>query len=236
VSRALSIRIRLNGMGKFGRHSIHLPCGLITAVFGLCAGNYGSLLAQDQKIFQMVHTAWTARDGAPQSVNSLAQKSDGMLWLGTRDGLYSFDGLTFSAFHPVSGILPRLNVQSLFATNDGYLWAFGINLRPTRIRDGVATVFDRVDHGTFETLRNVQQRTDGSIWAILNHTELARLGADGAWHVEAKPISKHLTSFFIDSSGTEWLVADNLLYRRAKDHDEFRSTEVPADGYPPRFG
>ena len=35
----------------------------------------------------MIHTAWTARDGAPQNINSLAQTSDGTLWLGTRVGL-----------------------------------------------------------------------------------------------------------------------------------------------------
>src|SRR5580658_2350593 len=116
-------------MGRLGRHSIRLSCGLIGAIWVLFGASGGLLLAQDQRIFQMIHTAWTARDGAPQNINAMTQATDGTLWFGTRDGLYSFDGLTFSAFQPVSGSLPRQNVQGVFATKNGDLWTAGAVVR-----------------------------------------------------------------------------------------------------------
>ena len=177
----------------------------------------------------MIHTAWTARDGAPQNINALAQTADGTLWLGTRDGLYSFDGLTFSAFQPASGSLPRRNVQSVFATKNGDLWASGGFVRPTRIRGGGATLFDRVGNATFESLCCFQESSDETVWAILNGSKLVHLGSDGIWYAVPgpRPDSRAINSNFIDSSDTLWLVADNMLYRRARGTEGFTSTEIP---------
>ena len=62
---------------------------------------YGALQAQELTLKQMDHTAWTARDGAPMGVNSIAEAHDGTLWLATRGGLFNFDGLHFSpSFRP----------------------------------------------------------------------------------------------------------------------------------------
>src|SRR5580698_10012015 len=46
---------------------------------------------------------WTAQDGAPQGVNALAQAPDGVLWVGSDSGLYSFDGRTFTEFQARPG-------------------------------------------------------------------------------------------------------------------------------------
>ena len=48
-------------------------------------------------IAQMYHSAWTARDGLRGVVSALAQTEDGFLWVGTTEGLYRFDGITFEA-------------------------------------------------------------------------------------------------------------------------------------------
>jgi len=199
---------------------------------GSSAFAQGQSHPQDQRIFQMIHTAWTSRDGAPQSINDLVQTPDGTLWLAARDGLYNFDGISFSAFDPISGSMPRKNVQTLFVTKDGSLWAFGRATQPTRIRDGVATVFNRVDHGTFQSLASVQQSADGTTWGIVNAKDLVRLGSDGVWHVVAGPKSKSdtLGRLFIDSSDTQWLIADDMLYRRSRGEDKFISTGLPVYG------
>jgi signal transduction histidine kinase/ligand-binding sensor domain-containing protein len=215
-----------------GRYSFRLSCGLIAAGCGLVPA--GNLSAQDQKIFQRVHTAWKARDGAPQNINTLAQTADGILWLGTRDGLYGFDGLTFSLFQPVSGSMPRRNVQSLFATRDGDLWAWGRGIRAVRIREGVATAFDRVENAGFQSVGFIQQSSDRTIWAILNQTKLVRLGDDGIWHAVASPDAQQIGSFLIDSSDTQWLVADSLLYRRARSQEAFTSAGIAVYG-PAKF-
>ena len=45
-----------------------------------------------------------ARDGLSQdSVLALAEDHQGLIWLGTQDGLSRFDGLELTTFRPVSG-------------------------------------------------------------------------------------------------------------------------------------
>ena len=194
----------------------------------LCLGITLCASAQDQKISQMVHTFWTGRDGAPQNINAVTQTADGMLWLGSRDGLYSFDGIAFSPFYPTSGTLPRKNVEELLATREGDLWVVAPGLSPTRIRQGVATVFERVDHGTPVFFGDLQGSSDGTMWALMNKKYLVHLEADGIWHVVPgpKPEPDVLGPLFIDSSDTEWLVADELLYRRFAREENFASTNI----------
>jgi signal transduction histidine kinase len=201
---------------------------LLAVAVLLCPGSGALVRAQDQQIFQMIHTSWTARDGAPQSINTIAQSSDGTLWLGTRDGLYTFDGIAFTVFRPVSGSVPRKNIQSLFVSKDESVWIFGTMLQPTRIRNGVATVFDRVDQGAFRLFGNLQQASDGTLWGVANSNELVQLGDDGMWHVMTPPIPHpvNLGPFLIDSSDTQWLVANETLYRRAQGEERFASTNV----------
>jgi signal transduction histidine kinase/ligand-binding sensor domain-containing protein len=206
---------------------------LAAACLTVCLVSHRSLPAQNQRIFQMVRTDWTARDGAPQSINSLAQTIDGTLWLATRDGLYSFDGIKFSAFQPLSNLVGRRNVQHLFAAEDGSLWLFGdVKIPPIRIRDGAATAFNRLDYGTFRWFDHLQQSEDGTFWSILDAEELLRLGSDGIWHADAwsKLHPGVITCFFIDSSDTQWLVIDSMLYRRFRGEERFTSTGMPVYG------
>src|SRR5260370_3628182 len=73
---------------------------LFAAVLCACFSAGGRALAQGSTLSGMAHKSWTARDGSPQGVTALAQAPDGVLWIGTEGGLFSFDGLTFSAFQP----------------------------------------------------------------------------------------------------------------------------------------
>lgn len=70
-----------------------------------------------------MHHAWTARDHAPRFVQSLAQDSDGFLWVGSVEGLFRFDGTTFEPVPPPPGH-PRAAtaVSALAAAPDGTIW------------------------------------------------------------------------------------------------------------------
>src|SRR6201996_4803482 len=72
-------------------------------------------------IAQRYHSAWTARDGLGGVVSSLAQTEDGFLWVGTTEGLYRFDGMTFEAYQPETGNFPATGIMTLEAAPDG-LW------------------------------------------------------------------------------------------------------------------
>jgi len=73
--------------------------GLLSLVLGVCAfaQNTRPPDTPNPSLFQLQHTSWTERDGAPPTINDISQAPDGSLWLGSSEGLYRFDGFTFRA-------------------------------------------------------------------------------------------------------------------------------------------
>src|SRR5215813_14822548 len=69
----------------------------------------------------MAHMSWVRRDGAPSDITALAQTKDGYLWIGSRLGLFRFDGLQFSSYPFTSADphLPSSDIYALAADNDG---------------------------------------------------------------------------------------------------------------------
>jgi ligand-binding sensor domain-containing protein len=55
----------------------------------------------------------------------LAQTTDGYLWIGTRDGLFRFDGVRFIPMTRLAGQQVPTVIGSLLATRDGSLWIGG---------------------------------------------------------------------------------------------------------------
>jgi len=80
---------------------------LVLALPGLPSAH---ALSPDRALSQLRHDRWTADDGAPAQIFSLAQTPDGLLWLGSRQGLYRFDGVRFERITTAGGML---SVQAL---------------------------------------------------------------------------------------------------------------------------
>lgn len=80
-------------------------------------------LAPDRALSQLRHDRWTPDQGAPAQIFAIAQTRDGLLWLGSRQGLYRFDGLRFERITQMGG-KPLIDdeVLSLLAEPDGSLW------------------------------------------------------------------------------------------------------------------
>ncbi|KQN69256.1 hypothetical protein ASF04_13160 [Duganella sp. Leaf61] len=55
-------------------------------------------LNPDIRLEDLNRTSWTQKDGVPSDIQCMAQTRDGWLWLGTPDGLYRFDGVTFERY------------------------------------------------------------------------------------------------------------------------------------------
>lgn len=187
-------------------------------------------MAQKQVLAQMVRTSWTGRNGAPQDIQALAQTPDGTLWIGSTGGLYSFNGRDFAAFQPPAGDrpFPSNAIRSLFVARNGDLWVEGSFVGAARLSRGhLATVGDPSIR-----LFQIRQDSDGIIWAVRNYSQLVTLGDDSNWHPTMNPLPRpgYVSSLFIDSSGTQWVVEDGRLYKRSRGQAQFSATEVSTDG------
>jgi hypothetical protein len=74
----------------------------------------------------------------------------------------------------------------------------------------------------------VRSRIRMAIWGGLNWQHLVRLGPDNIWHRMTDPVaaSGHISKVFIDSSDTQWVIENDLLYRRFKGQTGFSSTNI----------
>ena len=194
-----------------------------------------SIWAQDQTISQMVHTVWTGRDGAPPGIRSLAQTPDGILWIASLKGLYSFDGLSFAAFEPAPGSasVPARTLRLLFVSKTGDLWVAGYHGAAVQIHHERVTEYSRSDQ-PIDALDYLQQDPSGAMWAVANDRQLIRLGTDEIWHSMPGPVQGqgHISCLFIDSMGTQWVIQNNVLYRRPQGMLQFLPTGVSAHFQP----
>ena len=177
-------------------------------------------------IKQMRHTLWNEASGLSGSVFSLAQTSDGFLWIGTSTGLYRFDGLKFEPFLQSAGDHPILDVHALLATSDGGLWI--------GYRNGVA--FLKQDKQSFYTeqqglpygrVGSLAQTPDGAIWAAVVGG-LARL-SNGRWErIQLNwnyPVSSP-EKVLVDGAGTLWVTGGESIHFLPRGSQTFQKTTV----------
>ena len=167
----------------------------------------------DRTIGQFVHTAWSAKDGAPGSVYALAQTRDGFLWLGTMQGLYRFDGVSFERYEPQSGPpFQSYFITSLLALPDGDLWIGFHEKGVSRLRDGRNTNYTNADGLPSGGVVRLVQDREGAIWAGTNGG-LARF-EDGRWQRIGDdwgyPGAK-AAAVYVDRHGTLWVATENTV-------------------------
>jgi signal transduction histidine kinase/ligand-binding sensor domain-containing protein len=166
------------------------------------------LKTPNPSIFQLQHTSWKERDGAPSSINDIAQAPDGSLWLGSGEGLYHFDGFSFERVHSIDGkdSPAPMEVYVLYARSNGDLW-IGTSYHGTiLLRNGEAKHlpdFEGVSPNT--TVFSLDGDLDGNIWA---GTAVGVQRFDGSqWHSIGKlwglP-AKVRFGIYSDTAGTVW--------------------------------
>lgn len=117
-------------------------------------------------LHQLVHDQWHPEHGLPQnSIYALAQTRDGMVWIGTEEGLARFDGVHFDVFDSTTSEALESNwVWALHVDHRNQLW---IGL----YQGGVAMWDGRLFHhyGTRDGLPSDRVRAfmdgpDGALW------------------------------------------------------------------------
>jgi signal transduction histidine kinase/ligand-binding sensor domain-containing protein len=181
-----------------------------------------------QRLNQLHHRAWTARDGLTGSPQCLAQTADGFLWIGTSDGLFRFDGVQFERFRPEAGELPAVSVSALLAISDGGLWVGYSRGRASFINsDGRVTNYSDREGLPFGKVRSFARGHDGTVW-VAAIGGLARLEG-GRWlkiRMEWNYPCGSAWRLFVDRQGTLWVggASPNRIHFLPKGARKFQDT------------
>ena len=210
--------------------------GLLSLALAVCA------FPQDTRppdtlnpsLFQLQHTSWTEREGAPPAINDISQAPDGALWLGSGEGLYRFDGFTFERVRSIDDQSPApTEIFCLLTTSNGDLWIGTSYKGATLLRNGVATHFPKFEGIPLNTtVWSLAQDLDGTIWA---GTASGLQRFDGSrWHNIGKAWGTPEMGRFmlqLDSDGTLWAEAfEHGLFRLKRGSQHFeRLADVPQD-------
>ena len=148
--------------------------GLWAAVaLALALAPAGHALDPARRITQYIHRVWTQEDGLPQdTVRAIAQTPDGYLWIGTEEGLASFDGYDFRPFNRRSGTLPNDSVTALGVGGDGKLWA-GTPGGLVSYKEGVWRTLGRAEGLADASILSIAAGTGaagGQVWVVAGGT------------------------------------------------------------------
>lgn len=163
-------------------YSVRFRVGILAALFSAMVFFAADALALDARlrISQYKHTRWTAADGAPLLILSIAQGEDGFLWIGSSAGLHRFDGIAFDPIQPPSQEAEAWRVSALLASRDGTIWVGYDSGNLAAYADGVLR--DASTPLSNAYVMKLLQTKDGTIWAVLGRPNRALLRyANGAW-------------------------------------------------------
>ena len=191
---------------------------LLSLFLGTCTSQNASPAdTLNPSLFQLQHTSWTEREGAPPQINDIVQDPDGSLWLGSGEGLYRFDGFTFERVRSIDGDSPApTEILCLLATSNGDLW-IGTTLNGAiLLRNGEVRRFPKFEGLPLNTsVLSLVNDSDGTIWA---GTYLGLQRFDGSqWRNIGKAWGvPEMVQFMLqlDSDGTLWAEAyEHGLFR-----------------------
>jgi signal transduction histidine kinase/ligand-binding sensor domain-containing protein len=193
----------------------------------LCLCVYGWSLEFDRTITQFHHTTWTSKEGAPAVILSIAQTTDGYLWLGSLSGLFRFDGVRFEQYQPRFGEkLPSNQIASLLALPDGSLWIGFMRGGATLLVKDRATNYGEHEGLPPGRLAKFAQDQSGTMWAAIWGGGLARLD-NGHWKVVGADWNfpaKAAQTVFVDRSGTVWVATNNTILFLSRGARTFQPT------------
>jgi signal transduction histidine kinase/ligand-binding sensor domain-containing protein len=115
---------------------------------------------------QYVHRIWQVPPGLPQaSIYAIAQTADGRLWLGTQQGLVSFDGVRFTTVALQSGVsFADVWVTALHEDRAHALWIGTDESGLFRLERGVVTRLTRRDGLPSGAVRCLFEDHGGRLW------------------------------------------------------------------------
>ncbi|UXH76039.1 sensor histidine kinase [Roseateles amylovorans] len=170
-------------------------------------------------LVEFKHDAWTIESGAPSRINAITQTGDGFLWIGSVEGLFRFDGVTFEPVKLAASQPQRLVVSSLLAARSGDLWVgLGRGRGLARFRDGQLQDA-QMPHPSRE-VNDLAEDPEGGLWVARGGRSdrlLARFH-DERWQElgpESGLTAQPVWHLHFARDGTMWVVqSTTLAFRR----------------------
>lgn len=204
----------------------------VLVLSALCAG--GPSRAADATAFESIGDIEQVPDGV---ITALAEDAQGLLWIGTTDGLIRYDGYRFRRYanDPVrSDSLPGNRIQTLMLASDGRLWvgtySNGVAIYDPRY-DGFRALAPTgaADPGRPpRTVRAMAETPDGCVWIGTTGAGLERICGDG----ELKPHNvaggealqdDRISALAVDATGSLWIGSWRGISRLRAGGEQFQS-------------
>ncbi len=152
-----------HGLSFVTRRSLLRMSGCFLLVVSSYAGVAEKAVATP---LEYTRTVWRVSDGLPEdTVQALAESSNGLLWIGTTGGLARFDGTHMQIYG--QGTAQPLSVNSIFCVTlgkDGSLWAGTEGGGLLRLRGDKLKVYSARDGLTEGFVRTVFEDDRGRVW------------------------------------------------------------------------
>src|SRR5215813_6767731 len=178
----------------------------------------------------MAHMSWVRRDGAPSDITALAQTKDGYLWIGSRLGLFRFDGLQFSSypFTQADPKLPSSDISALAADRDGGLW-IGYRMGGISYLHGSTKIdYDKRSGLISEATGQLYCGPDGSVWSLADGRLMHLTGSTWENYSAKHGLpSDGLYSLFFDREGNLWTAYKEHVFELKKGEDNFHPVLIP---------
>ena len=186
----------------------------------------------DQPTFQYNSRSWQTDEGLPHNlVQAITQTRDGFLWVGTREGLARFDGISFASFDAKNTpAILNSSITALCASRTGTLWIGTDGGGLVSLKEGRFSRFAATNGLAGDTIRAIYETGNGTLW-IGTTTGLSRYRDGKFTNYSGKDglVSNLVRAIYEDRDRNLWLATGAGLNRL---HDQAMDSFVMPNGLP----
>lgn len=152
----------------------------------------------------------------PKVVFAIFEDREGIIWIGTQDGLARYDGKTATVLRKQDG-LSHDDVRAILQTRDGALWVGTNGGGLNRIKDGQFTHW-RASHGlSGDSVWCLHEDSEGDLWVGAFGAGISLIrGGRPLTFTEIRPLADAVVCKILeDSGGNLWISSYSGLFRVA---------------------